>query len=227
MCKFKIQQKISSGTRKEIAALIAEVTKSEVTYLGAPTFAFKAGGYTVDKNSFIISPEIEIEKMKSISQVMECLDISGFAADGDLTISISDASFSENTIKNIENIIISKRSLLKKALNRNSEIEIPKLSVNSNEIEFRIFNATLKPEELFAYITLGYKISEMAKMLTKTKSKEREFPNPKYAFRCFLLRLGFVGSEFRVERKILLRFLEGNSAFREARISQKLEKTAV
>ena len=44
--------------------------------------------------------------------------------------------------------------------------------------------------------------------------QEREVENEKYAFRCFLLRLGFIGEEYKVERKILLKNLTGSSAFK-------------
>ena len=40
------------------------------------------------------------------------------------------------------------------------------------------------------------------------------YKNEKYAFRCFLLRLGFIGEEYKVERKILLKNLTGSSAFK-------------
>lgn len=36
----------------------------------------------------------------------------------------------------------------------------------------------------------------------------------KYAFRCFLLRLGFIGNEYKAERKILLKNLSGNSSWK-------------
>ncbi len=45
-------------------------------------------------------------------------------------------------------------------------------------------------------------------------AKEKITNNDKYAFRCFLLRLWFIGAEFKDERKILLRNLSGNSAFK-------------
>ena len=44
--------------------------------------------------------------------------------------------------------------------------------------------------------------------------KEKEVENEKYAFRCFLLRLGFIGKDYKDERKILLRNLTGSSAFK-------------
>ena len=45
-------------------------------------------------------------------------------------------------------------------------------------------------------------------------AKAKENDNEKYAFRCFLLRLGFIGDEFKADRKILLKNLEGSSAFK-------------
>ena len=39
--------------------------------------------------------------------------------------------------------------------------------------------------------------------------------NPKYTMRCFLIRLGMVGAEFKAARKVILRNLTGNSAFRK------------
>lgn len=44
----------------------------------------------------------------------------------------------------------------------------------------------------------------------------------KKAFRCFLLRLGFIGSEYKAERKILLRNLTGSSAFKNGGVSNEI-----
>ena len=58
---------------------------------------------------------------------------------------------------------------------------------------------------------------EIAGIVAKAEAvtaKEKAVDNEKYAFRCFLLRLGFIGAEFKTERKILLRNLTGSSAFR-------------
>ena len=43
---------------------------------------------------------------------------------------------------------------------------------------------------------------------------EKAVENEKYAFRCFLLRLGFIGAEYKTERKILLKNLTGSSTFK-------------
>ena len=54
----------------------------------------------------------------------------------------------------------------------------------------------------------------MSKEQKRISPTEKEVTNEKYAFRCFLLRLGFIGNEYKAERKILLRNLSGSSAFK-------------
>ena len=50
-------------------------------------------------------------------------------------------------------------------------------------------------------------------------AKAREVANEKYAFRCFLLRLGFIGDEYKLSRKLLLANLDGSSAFKTVKES--------
>ena len=60
----------------------------------------------------------------------------------------------------------------------------------------------------------------MAKNQKRITAKPREDENEKYAFRCFLLRLGFIGDEFKEDRKILLKNLDGSSAFKTKKEGQ-------
>lgn len=76
------------------------------------------------------------------------------------------------------------------------------------------------PEELKAYDTFICKLCEMARNAKRVVAKEKETDNDKYTFRCFLLRLGFIGAEFKAERKILLRNLAGSSAFRSGQTKE-------
>ena len=70
------------------------------------------------------------------------------------------------------------------------------------------------PEQLAALLV------KMAKNAKRVVVKERPVDNEKYAFRCFLLRLGFIGDEYKQSRKILLRNLLGSSAFKTAKEAQ-------
>ena len=90
-------------------------------------------------------------------------------------------------------------------------------------IEFRLFQFAeagngrkggIHAGELKAYIQLCLAMSELAKELRYASSKPQQTENEKYAFRCWMLRLGFIGKEFATAREILLRNMEGNAAWR-------------
>ena len=86
------------------------------------------------------------------------------------------------------------------------------IGLGEHTIEFRAFNGTLHAGEIKAYIQLCLAISAQA-MSTKAASSTRPVTdNPKYTFRCWLLRLGFIGDEFSTAREHLLKKLPGNAA---------------
>ena len=66
-------------------------------------------------------------------------------------------------------------------------------------------------------------LCDMARNQKRINAKEAEVVNEKYAFRCFLLRLGFISEEYKMERKILLRNLSGSAAFRDGAKKQEVE----
>lgn len=79
---------------------------------------------------------------------------------------------------------------------------------------FNFFNATLNAQEIRAFGVLCWQLNEQAKKQKFTSVKQKETENDKYAFRCFLLKLGFIGDAFKSERKVLLARLSGDGAFR-------------
>ena len=68
--------------------------------------------------------------------------------------------------------------------------------------------------EMRAYIHLSLAVSELAKEVAYASPKPQQQENESYAFRCWMLRLGFIGKEFEMTRKVLLSNLEGNCAWR-------------
>ena len=91
--------------------------------------------------------------------------------------------------------------------------------------EFRLFQFSdpangkqngLHAGELKAYIQLCLAMSELAKEVAYASPKPQQTDNEKYAMRCWMLRLGFIGDEFATAREILLRNMDGNAAFRQA-----------
>ena len=86
----------------------------------------------------------------------------------------------------------------------------------AHTIEFRAFNATLHAGEIKAYIQLGLAISHQALTASTASPTRPETDNPKYTFRCWLLRLGFIGDEFKTAREHLTKRMPGNAAWRQA-----------
>jgi len=81
-------------------------------------------------------------------------------------------------------------------------------------VEFRLFNSTLHAGEVKAYIQFCLAVSHQALTQKKASPRKTETDNEKYAFRCWMLRLGLIGEEFKTCRLHFLKHLEGNSAWR-------------
>lgn len=93
-------------------------------------------------------------------------------------------------------------------------------------VEFRLFQFDapangkrngLHAGQLKSYIQLCLALSQMAKTVKTASPKPQQNENPKYAMRTWLLRLGFIGDEFKTARDILTRRLNGDASFRNGR----------
>ena len=118
--------------------------------------------------------------------------------------------FTDSNLENLKALITAKGSLIKKALGVD---DLP-LEVTDTKVSFPWFPATPTPDEMNAYDAFICKLCEMARNQKRVNAAEKNTDNEKYAFRCFLLRLGFIGAEYKTARKILLKNLSGSSAFK-------------
>ena len=125
-------------------------------------------------------------------------------------ISMPRSLFTDSNLENLKALIAAKGGLIKKAL---GVADLP-LEITDTKVSFPWFPATPTPDEMKAYDTFICKLCEMARNQSRVNSSEKPIENEKYAFRCFLLRLGFIGDEYKAARKILLKNLSGSSAFR-------------
>lgn len=130
--------------------------------------------------------------------------------ENDLIIELPREGFDETAFDNLEKLIASKASLLRKALGTD-DLDF---RLTEETIQFPWFTTAGTPEESEAYARLAFALCEAAKQQKRVTAKEKPVDNEKYAFRCFLLRLGFVGEESKTARRILLRNLSGNGAFK-------------
>ncbi len=209
---MQIDYNVTGSERKRLVQTIAEIMECETKYKGAPTFAYEVDYFTIDKNG-VLSFDDRADS-EEIEKLIEGLAERGFEFDGYdktvLTIEMPCSFFTDTALENLSRLVESKGSLLKKALG------ITDLSILKGEetVSFPWFSDTSDSDEVKAYTHLVTALCEMAKSLHRVSAVEKPVENEKYAFRCFLLRLGFIGSEYKTERKILLSKLTGSSAFR-------------
>ena len=128
-----------------------------------------------------------------------------------LTVSLPAASLPSEALVNLTSLLTAKGRLIRKALG----VEALPVEVSPDTVSFPWFEGRdLDADEVKTYTHLIAALCDMARNQKRITAKEKSTDNDKYAFRCFLLRLGFIGAEFKDERKILLRNLSGNSAFK-------------
>lgn len=205
---MNIRFNIEKSQRKALAQKIGELTGSEVKYLGVPSCGYKIGAYTLDKEAVLHGDELP-------DDIRSELQKAGYAAEDEpeaLTISMPRDFFAEQSMNNLLQLIANKETLLKHALETDS------LAINECEetIEFPWFTVE-KDGDGDAYAKFITMLCEFAKNLKRVVNKPDASDNEKYAFRCFLLRLGMIGADYKAARKVLLRNLTGSSAFRHGK----------
>ena len=211
---------VPGSKRKELVKAVSEWLGEDVRYCGAPTFAYESERFSIDRNGSLTFDNLVDSAV--IERLLEHLYDEGFEYDlpdapesnddYDLTINLPRSFFTDEALENVRKIVKGKESLLKKALGVD---EVPVI-VTEETVEFPWFNGITTTEEHDAYLHLILAIAKMAKEQKRVSVQDKEVENEKYAFRCFLLRLGFIGDDFKWQRKFLLRNLSGSSAFKSA-----------
>ena len=113
-------------------------------------------------------------------------------------------------VGNLTKLLDAKGGLIKKAL----EISELPIEVLEEKAAFPWFSEMPDADAVQAYTHFISALCQMSKNAKRVTVTEKAVDNEKYAFRCFLLRLGFIGAEYKTERKILLKNLTGSSAFK-------------
>jgi len=84
-------------------------------------------------------------------------------------------------------------------------------------VEFSLFNSTTHAGEIKSYIQFCLALSHQALTQRKASCRRSVTDNEKYCMRCWLLRLGLIGDEFKTCSYHLTKNLSGDSAWRHGR----------
>ena len=233
---MQIKFNVTSDKRKALVAVMRDALQDTTRYLGAPSFAFQVGKYTIDKNGTVTCPDdadaaqIEmlirelahdgfigeriVEATKPLEHVVAEPEQQGeenfsTAAPDLLAIELPNDGMTPAAMENLRRLVASKATLLKKALGTDS---LP-ITEHADRIEFGWFRPTDDQAEIAAYYQLVHGLCELARTQKRVLASERPVNSDRYTLRCLLLRIGFIGDEFKTSRKILLRNLEGSSSY--------------
>ena len=233
---------LTGEDRKKLVYAMAELLECKPRYLGMPTCAYAVGDYTVSKTGDVTfddmadSDEVEmlieallergfepeVETTKPDKQPAETEPANETPTEPeeahkgsdekiiDLVVSLPMDGFDAGSLNRLHTLVASKYTLLCKALNTDA---LP-VQVESERVSFPWFHGEIDADHAQAYMNLIVQLCAMAKNSKRITAKDKPTDNDKYAFRCFLLRLGFIGDGFKRHRKILLENLTGSSAFR-------------
>lgn len=219
-----IKYNVPGQKRKELVKNISTWLGCEAKYCGAPTFSYEVDYFTIDRNGNLVFDDSADSEV--IERLLEHLYDEGFESEAaeetepeteaeepedlGLMVTMPRAFFTDSQLNNLKKMIAAKAPLLKEAL---AVKELPVI-ITDETIYFPWFTGEIDAEHFGAYTSLITAMCNFAKEAKRINAKEKEATNAKYEFRCFLLRLGFIGDEFKVNRKILLENLSGSSAFK-------------
>lgn len=213
---------VTGNKRKAMVKAIEDVTKIKATYLKLPSCAYQIGKYHVGKNGELTIPKSLPEQNRVIEAcVLACgVEPEEWMNSSESQSSSNLANLSEMIvsvpkekvdIEKLQALIHSKSSLIKKALGIDNLI----IEIKDETVVFPWIDKTKSEEWIQSCMKFIMSLCKMSLKLNRVQSKEKIVTNEKYAFRCFLLRLGFIGDEYKKDRKILLQNLSGSSAFKD------------
>lgn len=236
---MEIRYNVTGERRKEMVEIISRIVGMKAVYKRMPTCAYAISNLIVSKEGTLVWDERTDSQM--VEKIREKLEEAGFStempqavqeaaetapeetaesnaegvanglqgANMGLTVELPRESFTSTALENLHKLVEAKETLIKKAL----AVEALPIEVSEERVSFPWFSET-DGELAKAYSHFISAICDMARNQKRVTAKEKDTANEKYAFRCFLLRLGFIGAEYKAERKILLKNLTGSSAFK-------------
>ena len=161
----------------------------------------------------------EITETEEVSEEAEITEDTAAQPDTEKTaesvdrfsISLRRDFFDDAAFAKLDRLIDSKSELFKMAF----KTDDLSYKITEDRVTFAWFPWVKIADEGVAYSTFIDLLTKHLKEQKRVNASKTQTENPKFAMRVFLIRLGMVGETYKTCRKILLRNLEGSSAFRK------------
>ena len=211
---MEVRFDLTNTDRKALVKAVSNTLGIEAKYLKMPTCAYEIGEFAITKEGTLVYDDCTVNE--KVVLLMASLEEQGFKLETEeqadtLVVEIPKQGLTDLALDNLSKLIESKGWLIKKALGTN---DLP-IEETETTLRFPWFKITGTEGEGLAYAQLVVALVDMARNSKRITAKERTVPNEKYAFRCFLLRLGFIGEDFKVARKLFMQNLAGNTAWKD------------
>ena len=240
---MRIEFHRTGAERKALVTAIGEILEVRPQYKGMPSAAYEIGYFTVTKEGTLEfddradSGEVEnlLEQLADrgivaapaemaqawlnarAEELSKASETEPQEANVGLTVEIP---LDKVSLGNLTKLLEAKGKLIRKALGI-SELSI---EILEDRVAFPWFEELPDSDAVKAYTHFISALCEMSRNAKRVTATEKPVENEKYAFRCFLLRLGFIGSEYKAERKILLKNLTGSSAFKDGGVNHEVSE---
>ena len=236
---MEIRYNVTGAKRKELVKVIADATGARAEYKFMPTCNYEIDYFTVTKDGTLLFDDRA--DSEEVEQVLETIAAAGFeceAHDGEKlpteeeskaidtapqnkTVGLMvEIPLDKVAVGNLTKLLDAKGGLIKKALG----VDTLPIEIQEDRVAFPWFPELPDADSVKAYTHFISALCEMSKNAKRVTVTEKAVDNEKYAFRCFLLRLGFIGSEYKMERKILLKNLTGSSAFKNGGVGHEVSE---
>ena len=190
--------------RPKLAEEIATALRAIPCYQKVPSMAYKIGDCTLEKDGTLRIPDTV--DPETIERLLSHLADKGFTGSTEQTedrliITVPKNTFTELALANLQKMVDNKEALFSKAFVK----ENLTLNIDAENVRFDWFQFTANPDEVSAYTEFVSRLCDLARKVKRVVPTATENDNDKYAFRCFLLRLGFIGERYKKARKVLLK----------------------
>ena len=240
---MRIEFHRTGAERKALVTAIGEILEVRPKYKGMPSAAYEIDYFTVTKEGTLeFDDRADSEEVENLLEQLADRGIVAAPAEmaqawlnaraAELSKKSGTGPQEENVgltveipldkvaVGNLTRLLDAKGNLIRKALG----ITDLRIEVLDDRVAFPWFRELPDCDAIKAYTHFIFALCEMSRNAKRVTATEKPVDNEKYAFRCFLLRLGFIGNEYKMERKILLKNLTGSSAFKNGGVGHEVSK---
>ncbi len=228
----------TGAERKALVKAISDHTGFRAEYLGAPGFMYRVGGYTISVDGVLDTGDTD---SVDIHPLLVALEECGFVPSDDtvlderrenkapavLSIDLPAEGVTDTAFDNLQKLVTGKAVLIRMAIGNDLADGMESLLIvrENDSIGFPWFHVGMDSDAVAAWTMFVSALCKAAKKQKRVVLKERPLDDGasiKFLTRCFLLKIGMIGDEYKAARRIILAGLPGNASYLKPNTGEEL-----